>query len=111
MTTDETITALRAELPGIDEGLYLNHGYSGRSPVAVGERIAERQRRWQRIGPGSPVAVEECWGAVGAARDAVAALFEAPRDGVAVTPSTSVGLAIVMAGLPWQPGDELLTSD
>src|SRR5437868_9950924 len=95
---DATIASLRSELPGIDENLYLNHGYSGRSPAAVGERIAERQRRWQRIGPGSPAAVDECWGAVEEARDAVAGYFAVPRECVAMTPSTSVGLAIVMAG-------------
>jgi len=108
---EATIAALRRELPGIDSGLYLNHGYSGRSPHAVGERIAGCQRRWQELGPGSPRAVAECWDAVEAARGAVSALLGVAREAVAMTESTSVGLAIVMAGLAWQPGDELLTSD
>src|SRR5436309_5043170 len=95
MMTDETLTALRAELPGIDAGLYLNHGYSGRSPRAVGERIAERQQRWQRLGPGLPLVVAECWDAVEAARSAVAGVVGVAREAVAMTESTSVGLAIV----------------
>jgi L-cysteine/cystine lyase len=112
MPIDEsTIAALRRELPGVDENLYLNHGYSGRSPVGVGERIAERQRRWQRIGPGSPLAAAEGWDGVEAARTAIAELTGTAREAVALTASTSAGLAIVMAGLPWEPGDELLTSD
>lgn len=106
-----TIAALRRELPGIDENLYLNHGYSGRSPMGVGDLIAELHRRWQRLGPGSPPAVEEALAGVEAARAAIAALAGAAREAVALTPSTSVGLATVMAGLPWQQGDELLTSD
>jgi L-cysteine/cystine lyase len=55
--------------------------------------------------------MEECWAGVEAARIAVAGLVGAAREAVALTPSTSVGLAIVMAGLRWQPGDELLISD
>lgn len=109
--TDDTVAPLRAELPGIEDGLYLNHGYSGRSPRVVGERIAARQQRWQQLGPGSPRAVEECWADVEAARTAVAGLVGAAREAIALTPSTSIGLAIVMAGLRWQPGDELLTGD
>jgi L-cysteine/cystine lyase len=111
MIPDDTIAALRAELPGIEENLYLNHGTSGRSPVGVGERIDERQRRWQRIGPGSRVAEEEGWAAVEAARSAIAELVGTAREAVALTASTSVGLAVVFAGLSWQPGDELLISD
>lgn len=111
MIPEATIAALRAELPGIQENLYLNHGSSGRSPVAVGERITERQQCWQRIGPGSLTAVEEGWAAVEAARAAVAEWVGAAREAVALTASTSVGLAIVFAGLAWQPGDELLISD
>jgi L-cysteine/cystine lyase len=109
--TDATVAPLRAELPGIDAGLYLNHGYSGRSPRAVDERIVERRQRWQRLGPGCPTAVAESWEAVEAARSAVAGLVGVAREAVAMTPSTSIGLAIVMAGLTWEPGDELLTSD
>jgi L-cysteine/cystine lyase len=109
--TDETVAPLRAELPGIEDGLYLNHGFSGRSPRAVGERIAACQQRWQVLGPGSPRAVGEGWAAVEAARTAVAGLVGAAREAIALTASTSIGLAIVLAGLRWQPGDELLLSD
>jgi L-cysteine/cystine lyase len=77
----------------------------------VVERIAERQERWQRLGPGSPPAARESWEAVEAARSAIAELVGAAREAVALTPSTSIGLAIVMAGLPWRAGDELLTCD
>ena len=31
--------------------------------------------------------------------------FGKAREAVALTSSTSIGLAIVMAGLPWRPGD------
>src|SRR5213075_1659681 len=65
----------------------------------------------QELGPGAPPVVAECWDAVEAARSAIAALVGAAREAVAMTPSTSIGLAIVMAGLSWQPGDELLTTD
>jgi len=106
-----TIAALRSELPGIGENLYLNHGYSGRSPVGVGERITELQRKWQRMGPGSPPAMAEALAGVEAARAAIAEWVGSAREAVALTPSTSIGLAIVIAGLPWQAGDELLTSD
>ena len=74
-------------MPGIEDGLYLNHGYSGRSPRVVGERIAACQQRWQERGPGAPPVVAECWDAVEAARNAIAALVGAAREAVAMVPA------------------------
>src|SRR5262249_14198414 len=46
-----------------------------------------------------------------ALRDQIAPYLGAKRDEIAITGSTTNGLALVYAGLPLQPGDEVLTTD
>ena len=44
------------------------------------------------------------------AREALARSVNAPPDQVAVTTSTSNGVGIVIGGIDWNPGDEVITT-
>jgi L-cysteine/cystine lyase len=102
--------AFRAQFPVLDEVAYLNAGTDGPLPRAsielatnelaeagrLGRVTAHFQRR-QELGR--------------ELRAAYARLMRAPVEEIALTTSTTDGLARVIAGMPLGPGDEIVTSD
>ncbi|MBO8141274.1 MAG: aminotransferase class V-fold PLP-dependent enzyme [Firmicutes bacterium] len=103
--------SLRESIPALQDQIYLNTGVSGPPPAAV----LDEERRWAerlgRLGPGRPDVLAEADAELERVRQAIAGLLGAGPDEVALTRSCSEGLAIVAAGLPWQPGDEVIVSD
>jgi L-cysteine/cystine lyase len=102
--------ALRAEFPVLSRIAYLNAGTAGPLPRAavrasgeVLEAAAEAGRALAYFEGGLRVRDQ--------VRDAYAALLDARSDDVALTTSTSDGIARVVAGLGLRAGDEVLTSD
>lgn len=106
------VDVLRSEIPLLERWIYMNTGTSGPSPRAVTEAQIDWIRRLERDGGGSPATSEPLNQLVRDARHAWARILGAPDVGnIALTHNTSEGLAIVAAGLPWQPGDEVIVSE
>ena len=90
---------------------YLNTGWAGPSPEPVLERMRAALEEEAALGPASPqglavgrtLAVEAVAGA--------AKMLGAGEDEVALTHGTTEGVNMVLHGLPWQAGDELVTAD
>lgn len=103
--------ALRETIPALKGQVYLNTGVSGPPPARVVEREVEWVRRLAERGPGRGDVLQEATVELDRVRAALAQLVGARPEEIALTHNCSEGLAIVAAGLPLGPGDEVLVSD
>jgi selenocysteine lyase/cysteine desulfurase len=90
---------------------YLNTGWSGPNPVSVVEAIKGRLDYEMLQGPTSPEVYQSGREVRTKLREAVAGLLNASPEEVCLTRNTTEGLNIVINGLPWQEGDEIVTCD
>ncbi len=101
---------LRRSIAGLDAMTYLNTGWAGPSPERVLARMRETARGASRVGPASPDGLALSARIAEEATDAAARLLGADHQDVVLTHGTSEGMNVVLHGLAWEPGDELLTS-
>ena len=107
MNTDQ----LRELLPITRDLIYLNTGWAGPTPTSALRRVAETLEQEAMIGPASARGVELTREANREATAAAASLLGASEDDVILTHSTREGVNVVIYGMDWQPGDELLICD
>lgn len=105
------VARLRQEIPATQKVVYLNTGWSGPSPRAVLERIKGWLEFESCEGPTAPHVLERSRQLQQEARQAVAGLFHASPEEIALTQNTSEGINIVLNGMVWRPGDELVTTN
>lgn len=103
------IERLRQQIPVCQRMAYLNTGWSGPSPVPVVDAIKQRLDYEMEEGPASPGVSESGRKIRETAVQSVAGLLNAAPSEVCLTKNTTDGLNIVMNGLPWHPGDEIVT--
>jgi L-cysteine/cystine lyase len=102
--------ALRAQFPVFERLAYLNAGTCGPLPapaVGVAAQVLEESARSGRAG----MYYEQSRTLATQRRAAYSTLLNAKPEDVALTTSTSEGIARVLTGLELAPGDEVLTSD
>ena len=90
---------------------YLNTGWSGPSPTYVVEAVAERLRYESYNGPTTPEVLESGLEIMAAAKRAVARLFAASPEEILLTENTTEGLNVVINGMHWEEGDEVVICD
>lgn len=101
---------IRAQLPVTQRVAFLNTGSSGPLPTVAADVMSEAARReleGGRANVGDYFVFHE---KVQETRAALARLFNAPLDAIALTHHTTEGMNIVTWGLEWQPGDEIVTT-
>jgi L-cysteine/cystine lyase len=103
------VAALRKKMPTTHDMTYLNTGWAGPSPVSVVEAIKERLEYESYNGPTTPEVMDSGKLIDLQARQAVARLLGVSADEILLTANTTTGLNIVLNGLPWQEGDEIIT--
>ncbi len=102
--------SIRDDLPSIQGVAYLNTGTNGPMPRAAADAMAaEVDRAVTEPRIGMP-AYEHLFGLRGRTRAALARTVGAPEEQVAVTSSTTHGIGIVLAGIDWKAGDEIITT-
>lgn len=102
--------SIRDDLPSIQGVAYLNTGTNGPMPRPAAEAMAaEVDRAVAQPRIGMP-AYEHFFGLRDRTRAALARTVGAPEEQLALTSSTTHGIGIVLSGLDWQPGDEILTT-
>ncbi|MBM2826305.1 MAG: Aminotran 5 protein [Dehalococcoidia bacterium] len=104
------INKARLEIPATQKTIYLNHGWSGPSPRRVVEAIKERLEYENDEGPTSPHVQESRRGIKSEARGAFARFIGAAPEEIVLTDNTTDGINIILNGLPWREGDELVTT-
>ncbi len=107
MNTDQ----LRELLPITRDRIYMNTGWAGPTPTTALRRIAETLEQEALLGPASAAGVALGREAGRQATEAAAALLGASPDDVLLTHSTREGVNVVVYGIDWLPGDELLICD
>lgn len=105
------IAGIRDQMPGLKYGVYFNTGGIGQAPVSVNRAVAEG---YQQLGQGS-VRTNDWYAAMDEAASAmpakIADFFGADAGEIALTMSTGEGYGMVLGGLRWQPGDEVVITN
>ena len=105
------IAQIRDHIPGLQYGVYLNTGGNGQSPVSVNRAIAES---YQQLLSGSVSTIDwytEMGEAASEMPAKIASFFGADTGEIALTMSTGEGYGMVLGGLSWQPGDEVIITN
>jgi L-cysteine/cystine lyase len=105
------VDQLRELLPVTRDFIYMNTGWAGPTPTSTLRRIAETLEQESALGPASARGIALGREITDEARSAVASLLNAAEEDVTLTHSTREGLNVVLYGMDWQPGDELLICD
>jgi len=105
------VDQLRDLMPVTRDFIYMNTGWAGPTPTSVLRRIAETLEQEAREGPASARGISFAHGVQDEARAAVSGLLGVEEEDVILTHSTREGINVVIYGIDWQPGDELLICD
>ena len=104
------VARARADIPASGESLYFQTGGIGPAPKAVIAHVAERLD-FQNTSPAEPRIADEMARIEPDLRAQLGRVFGADTEEVALTHSTSEGIAITAWGLDWNPGDEVVISN
>lgn len=107
---DTKVEALRAQLPAVQTTGYFNTGSNGPIPAVAYEAadaVARQELERGRIVPGTYEGNRDRNRAFAAF---VAEIFNAGRDEIALTHSTTEGLSTALLGIAWDRGDEVITT-
>src|SRR5688572_12445453 len=91
--------------------VYMNTGWSGPSPRSAVDAIHEYLLFENTEGPTSRNVLDRRASVRDALRDGFASVVHAASDEIVLTENTTEGLNIVLNGMPWSLGDELVTDD
>ena len=105
------VNALRAQFPITQNITYLNTGWSGPSPIAVVAAATDLLKLLSEEGPTTPWVLQLLNETETAARVAFARLLAAPADTITLTSNTTHGLNMVLSGMTWHAGDEVVTTN
>jgi L-cysteine/cystine lyase len=105
------VERVRRDLPSVREAVYLNAGTFGPVPVPVRDAMVAYVDDATTRGRIGHAGIEVWLGAMERARAAFAHALQADPDDVALTHAATDGINLVLAGLDWQPGDEVITTD
>ncbi len=103
------VQKLRDEIPVLQNLTYMNTGWSGPPPRRAAEAMQQRVALEMEQGPTTPGVYESGREIQEEARRAAARLLGADVDETLVTRNTTEGLNIVLSGLDWKEGDEIVT--
>ena len=103
------VQKLRDEIPVLQNLTYMNTGWSGPPPRQAAEAMQARVALEAEQGPTTPGVYESGREIQEEARRAAARLLGADVDETLVTRNTTEGLNIVLSGIDWKEGDEIVT--
>ena len=102
------VAEIREQIPGLRFGVYLNTGGVGQAPASVSQAVTAG---YQLMADGrlSPIDWYEAMSKAASEIPAkIADFFGADSTEIALTMSTGDGFVMVLGGLRWEPGDEVL---
>jgi selenocysteine lyase/cysteine desulfurase len=103
---------VRAAIPALANSIYLNTGTFGPMPTVVADEIRRAYGEIERQGTFSPAVFWQMeLEGFEAVRGQVAALLHAEPAEIALTRNVTDGINIVLHGLDWQPGDQVILTD
>lgn len=106
------LSHLRAGIPALAQSVYLNTGTFGPLPTVVADEIRRVYGEIEQRGTFSPAIFWQMeLEGFEAVRSRVAALLHAQPAEIALTRNVTDGINIVLHGMSWQPGDEVILTD
>jgi selenocysteine lyase/cysteine desulfurase len=99
---------VRNAFPVLQDTVYLNVGTYGVMPQPALEHLLEVLREFEQRGVASAGGLGR---EVREARDKVAGLLGCGPDQITFTGNATDGTNLVLSGLPWEPEDEIITTD
>ena len=106
----DRLAAVRAALPALGSGIYLNTGSVGPLPAETAAAMAELARYEAETGRAHPAYFFELEQRMAEARAAMAAVLVADVDDIALTHSTTDGMNIGAWSIDWRAGDRAVTT-
>ena len=106
----DRLAAVRAALPALEAGIYLNTGSVGPLPAEAAAAMTELADYELRTGRAHIEYYEETLQRMAEARAVTAAVLTADVGDIALTHSTSDGMNVGVWGIDWQPGDRAVTT-
>ena len=106
----DRLAAVRAALPALEAGIYLNTGSVGPLPAETAAAMNEIAAYELTTGRAHPDYWEETLQRLAEARAAVAAVLVADVADIALTHSTTDGMNIGAWSIDWKPGDRAVTT-
>ncbi len=103
------IAALRSQIPALGQQVWMNTGWSGPSPQSVVDALKNRIDMEAMEPPASMRVIETAREIRAQILESVGRLMNADPEALVLTRNTTEGLNIVMSGLDWQAGDEIVT--
>jgi selenocysteine lyase/cysteine desulfurase len=97
---------IRAEFPTLENWTFLNTATFGQIPRRVTEAVAQHFARRDRYACADFM---EWFDDADAIRGTIARLIHAAPDDIAFIPNASAGLSLLMGGIDWKPGDQVVT--
>ena len=109
-TEAERLAAVRALLPALDAGIYLNAGTSGPLPAETAAVMAQMADYELTVGRGHIDGFHDFLQRMDEARASVAAVLTADPDDIALTHAATDGMNIGVHGIEWAAGDRAITT-
>jgi L-cysteine/cystine lyase len=106
----DRLAAVRAALPALGAGIYLNTGTSGPLPAETAAVMAQMAEYELNVGRGHTDGVHEFLQRMEEARASIAAVLTADPDDIALTHAATDGMNIGILGLDWSAGDRAVTT-
>jgi len=110
MPDAEKLAAVRAALPALSAGIYLNTGSVGPLPAETAAAMAELEVRERDVGRAHPDDLDELLARLAEARAGVAALVGTDVDAVALSHSTTDAMNAATLLPDWGTGGRAVTS-
>ncbi|MBA2701899.1 MAG: aminotransferase class V-fold PLP-dependent enzyme [Chloroflexi bacterium] len=107
----DRLAEVRAALPALAAGIYLNTGSVGPLPAETAAAMAELTEYEVRTGRAHAAYFDEMLQRMAEARSAVAAVLTTDVENVALTHATTDGMNIGIWSIDWRPGDRAVTTD
>jgi L-cysteine/cystine lyase len=109
--TDAKVEAIRSQLPAVHGKAYLNTGTNGPIPKVAADAMAEMARAEFEEGRINMAGWMAKFEVRDATREIVAQAFDVPTSEIALTQLTTEGMNIMIHGIDWQRGDEVIITN
>ena len=100
---------IRESIPVTRDTIYMNTGWSGPSPAQVTRRIQDQIEMEMNRGPATMDTMPHNRAVRDELTNAIAGLLNAAPETIALTQRTTHGQTLVLNGMDWHTGDEIVT--
>ncbi len=111
MSDSSKIDMIRAAMPAVQKSVYLNSGSVGPVSTITHEAVVQSNTEQLQEGRASIPGFLSFMESQSGLRQAFADLAGAEAEEIALTHHTTDGMNIIVHGLSWQPGDEIITTN